>query len=233
MALKKKKTREFVSEKKTPRKMKHNLSKREFADKVTGSRWSGVPFPAGTKRKVFEIYCQFDGNVSKTRKYLKDNKILDEGRVPNLLTLQKWAVEGHWKVLKEVVDDGILKVMELEEDPDIQDVIRDDAALAKFLLRLRSGLYAKMMEKGSVLEPQNSREALAVLTHIKDMIDPYSERLATAKKRQGIQSVEGDLPEVPDNVASITKLLKDRGEVPTKENISREILKIKEAKNAK
>lgn len=226
--MKKVKKSPFNKVKKTNRKMKHNLTPEEFKEKVTDSKWSGVPFPKGTKRTVFEIYCQNNGNLSKTRKYIKDNKILEDGRVPNMLTLQKWSVEGHWKVLKDVVNDGILNVLEMDDDPDIQDVIRDDVALTKFLLRMRAGIYAKMSEKNSALQPKDSKEAIAVLKHIQETISPYQERLNDARTRRGGTEIEGI--EVPTNVRSIAQSLRERGINPTEENIAREALRLKELK---
>lgn len=214
---------------KPKRKMKHTLSREEFTKKVAGSKWAGVPFPQGTKRRVFEIYAECNGNINKTRKKIKDEKILPDGRVPNLLTIQKWAVDGHWKVLKDVVNDGILNVLEMDDDPDIKDVIRDDVALTKFLLRMRSGIYAKMSEKDSPLQPKDSREALAVLKHIDETINPYRDRLRDAQdRREGASTSE----EVPDNVRSVASYLVEKGVQPTDENIARELLRRKEAKEA-
>lgn len=210
------------------RKSKH--AKRKIALSKS-SPFSGVQFPEGSKRVAFTAYCDAGGNIRATRRAIQDAG----ERAPSVKTLTHWAEENSWEVLRMMVDDGILEYLDAQDDPDIKEAIKDDAGLFKFLIRLRSTLYAKLSAKQSVLMPQNTSDLVKLLKHVSDVIDPIKSRMEEAENRRGISIPVGDEGEgdsetvqVPLNVMSIARRLEEKGEPVTESNMAREILSLKE-----
>ncbi len=214
------------------RKRKRRKTKVELSQ---SSPFSGMKFPEGSRRVAFMAYCDSSGNMRATRRAL-----LDAGqRAPSIKTLNHWADENSWATLRLMVDDGILEYLDAEEDPDIKDAIKEEAGLFKFLIRLRSTLYAQLSAKESLLMPANTNDLVRLLKHIEDVSVPMQKRIQDAVDRvagkgivlTGDTSLPGDhqtILTLPDNVQSIAKILRDRGEPVTESNIAREFLTIKE-----
>lgn len=186
------------------------------------STFSGVRFPDGSKRIVFNIWCEMGGNFAATRRRLKKEKLLDGGRVPSNRTIQKWAEENQWETLRSMVDDGILEYLEAQDDPDIQEAIRTDAAVFKVLEKMRSQLYVGLLAKKSPLFPKNNRDAVNTLKYVEEGITRFQERFDQARDRgAGIDATDdvGD-----EKIIHLADRLAEKGLEPTQENLAREAM---------
>lgn len=183
-----------------------------------------VRFPDGSRRIAFNAYVHCNGSLRATRRYLEKTKSLAGGRVPSLKTLTIWSRDDMWESLRHMVDDGLIDLLEAQEDPDIKEAIRDDTAFFKVLIGLRSAILVSMMAKNSPLMPRNASDAVKVLGMISNQTESIRARGKDSQKRRGIsEDADGEI-DVPDNVGSIAAALKKRGIVPTEEAIAREVL---------
>ena len=184
--------------------------------------WAGVKFPEGSKRIVFNVWCEQNGNFSATRRKLKKDGLLEAGRVPSLRTIRKWALDNHWDVMRLMIDDGVLDFLEAQEDPDIRAAIRDEGTFFKILEKLRSSIYMRIMEKNSELFPQNATQAVTVLKHVGEAMGDMRGRLDSARERKDQRN--GGMP---DNITDIASHMAERGELPTQEEVARTAIRIR------
>jgi hypothetical protein len=208
---------------------------------------TGVRFPEGSRRVAFEIFCETGGNYSQTRRLIAKRKALgSDSRAPSIRTLRLWAERQHWDVLRQMVDEGIYDILTAENDPDIQNAIRDEAGLFKFLSNLQSRLYVNLVERNSPLMPRNNRDFVNTMKYINDALEPLSLRMGEVLKTKGASRAAQDgaqtvgehaqelsLADIPDNVASMEAILQQRGIAPTRENLARVALEQREAKRAR
>ena len=183
------------------------------------SKWAGMKFPEGTKRIVFNTWCELNGNYAATRRKIKRDGLLADGRAPSLRTLRKWVQDNHWDVLRLMVDDGIVDYLESQDDPDIRSAIRDEATFFKILEKLRSGIYMRIMEKNSELFPENATQAVTLLKHLAEQMGGLQARMHDARERRGEETL-------PDNVTSIASKLAEQGELPSQEEVARQAIRM-------
>lgn len=203
--------------------------KRSKVELSRRSPFSGMPFPEGFKRIAFTAYCDSNGNVRATQRALKDAG----ERAPSNKTLHKWIEKDHWEVLRQVQADGLLAHLEADQDPDIREAIKTDAALFKFMLRLRSQLLVKLSTKDSHLMPTNTNEVVRLLGYLDGVIQPIQSRMSEAEKRKAVQDDDEDTPDYanpPDNVVSLSEAIRGRGEQVSQLSLAREAIRARDSK---
>ena len=210
-------------------------TKRDEEKRIKASRnqpWNGIPFPEGSKRIVFDIYREHGGSIMGTQRYIKTHKPLENKRVPSRKTLKKWAEENHWETLRQMVDDGIYEMMDNMDDPLIQEAIKTDAALMRFLEKIRSQVIVHFMDKNSPLQPQNNRDALNTLKFVTESMDRFGDRMNDAQKRAARNGTGTRVDEDDPKVIDLVKRMADKGEVPTNEELAREAIRARDEQSA-
>lgn len=206
----------------------------EFKFTSAGGPWTGIRFPEGSQKIAFMAYVHNDGNIRATLRELKKTKAIPGGRVPSARTLTVWSQDNHWYVLKNMVDDGLMDLLESQDDPDVRAAIKDDSTLFKFLLGLRSEVYVQLSTRKSPLMPRNTRDAVTLLTHIQNSMEKVQDRVDGARDRR-ITSVGGSaVAETPEEVVdapiSIAAYLASKGEPVSNETVAREMIRRREAR---
>lgn len=194
-------------------------------DAGKASPHAGIRFPEGSKKIVFEIWVEMDGNVTATREAIKRRKLLG-GRVPSMAAIRQWAANDQWEVLKTMYNDGLRDFLEASKDPSIRDAIKSDATFFEILLKMRSSLIAEMIKPKSKLWPNKPNDALALVRQLELMVDTYRQRAARSVSA-GNGGPEANGGEV-DNVLDYLKEVEKRrgGETPlTSSDLAMDILK--------
>ncbi len=175
------------------------------------SNFTGIKFPEGSRKIAFESYCRNNGNFSATRREIKTLDLLGD-RVPSLRVLRTWAVDDHWDVIKDMVDEGLVDLLKFKEDPDLQKAIEGDETYFLVLMKIKSRVIGDMLRKNSTLMPKNSRDAVTVLKSITEELRFLEDRIASkgGTKPVGVSGDDNGDEKIVDFVTAVKKKHPDK-----------------------